>query len=170
MHIHGGPQVRADTFGQGFGYNEGQLFASRGYAVIVPNFRITPGLGSKIYYSSFGLFGRQMSDDHEDALQWGIEQGFVEPSRVCMSGASYGGYAPLQAIVRNPGMWKCAIAGLAVTDLKYQLTSFDGDIPAASRRCRSGSRSWAPTTSSSLVKEISPVHFADKMKGKPIFL
>jgi dipeptidyl aminopeptidase/acylaminoacyl peptidase len=45
VHIHGGPSARADSFGSGFGYIEGQLFASRGYAVLVPNFRITPGFG-----------------------------------------------------------------------------------------------------------------------------
>ena len=101
VHIHGGPHARADAWASGFGVSEGQLFASRGYAVIVPNFRITPGLGSKIYYAGFGSYGRQMSDDHEDALQWGIEQGFVQSDKVCMSGASYGGYAALQALVRS---------------------------------------------------------------------
>ncbi|MBL0124229.1 MAG: S9 family peptidase [Betaproteobacteria bacterium] len=131
VHIHGGPSVRADRWGSGFGYNEGQLFASRGYAVIVPNFRITPGFGSKIYYAGFGSVGRQMSDDHEDALQWGIAQGFVQADKVCMSGASYGGYAALQALVRSNEKWKCAIAGLAVTDFKYQLTTQEGDTASS---------------------------------------
>ncbi|MBL8519302.1 MAG: S9 family peptidase, partial [Betaproteobacteria bacterium] len=171
VHIHGGPHVRADTYANGFGYREGQLFAAHGYAVIVPNFRITPGLGSKIYYSGFGSFGRQMSDDHEDALKWGIEQGFVDPDRVCMSGASYGGYAPLQALARNTNdMWKCAVAGLAVTDLEYQLTSRDGDTAGST----AGVDLWksilgTKDLSSDLVKSISPLHHASKMK-KPVFL
>jgi len=127
VHIHGGPFARADTWQGGFGVREGQLFASRGYAVIVPNFRITPGLGTKIYYAGFGTVGREMSNDHEDALKWGVAQGFVDPARVCMSGASYGGYAALQALVRSNDLWKCAVAGLAPTDYKFQLTTQQGD-------------------------------------------
>jgi len=170
VHIHGGPFVRADTWARGFGYNEGQLFASRGYAVIVPNFRITPGLGSKILYSGFGSYGRQMSDDHEDALKWGIAEGFVDPARVCMSGASYGGYAALQAIVRNADMWKCAVAGLAVTDLKYQLTTVEGDT-AYNEGAVNLWKSILGTEdlSSPLVREISPVFHAAKIK-RPVFL
>lgn len=170
VHVHGGPFARADTWGRGFGVNEGRLFASRGYAVIVPNFRVTPGLGSKVYYAGFGAYGRQMSDDHEDALKWGIEQGFVDPANACISGASYGGYAALQAQVRNASLWKCSIAGLAVTDLYYQLTSKDGDIPYSS----SGVDYWmavlgVKSLNEAVVREMSPVHFASKIT-KPVFL
>jgi dipeptidyl aminopeptidase/acylaminoacyl peptidase len=170
VHIHGGPFVRADSWARGFGFIEGQLFASRGYAVIVPNFRITPGLGSKIYYGGFGTFGRQMSDDHEDALKWGVEQGFVDPERACMSGASYGGYAALQALVKSNALWKCAVAGLAVTDLKFQLTSPKGDTAfneAAVTLWRSVL--GVSDLNSPVVRDISPVFFADKIK-RPVFL
>ncbi len=170
VHIHGGPFARADTWGNGFGVREGQLFASRGYAVIVPNFRVTPGMGSKIYYAGFGTVGRQMSDDHEDALKWGIAQGFVDPARVCISGASYGGYAALQALVKSNDMWKCAVAGLAVTDYKFQLTTQQGDTA----NNESGVTFWksvlgATDLSSQLVKDISPVYNAAKIK-RPVFL
>jgi dipeptidyl aminopeptidase/acylaminoacyl peptidase len=172
VHIHGGPSVRADSFANGFGTIEGQLFASHGYAVIVPNFRITPGLGSKIYYSGFGSFGRQMSEDHEDAVKWGIEQGFVDPNRICMSGASYGGYATLQALVRNTNnMWKCGVAGLAVTDLSYQTTSNDVDFV----RSESAVSFWksilgvTDLVGDPIMKQISPVYNADKIKVPVMF-
>jgi len=170
VHIHGGPFARADNWGRGFGYQEGQLFASRGYAVIVPNFRVTPGFGSKIYYAGFGTVGREMSNDHEDALKWGIEQGFVDPKNVCISGASYGGYAALQALVNNNDMWKCAVAGLAVTDYKYQLTSRDGDTAENT----AGVTYWKSVLGetdldSPMVKNISPVFNASKIK-RPVFL
>ena len=170
VHIHGGPFARADNWGSGFGYQEGQLFASRGYAVIVPNFRVTPGFGSKIYYAGFGTVGREMSNDHEDALKWGIEQGFVDPKNVCISGASYGGYAALQALVNNNDMWKCAVAGLAVTDYKYQLTSRDGDTAQNT----AGVDYWKSVLGdtnldSALIKSISPVFNAAKIK-RPVFL
>ena len=170
IHIHGGPFARADTWGNGFGVNEGQLFASRGYAVIVPNFRITPGLGSKVFYAGFGAVGRQMSDDHEDALQWGIDQGFVQADKVCMSGASYGGYAALQALVRSNEKWKCAIAGLAVTDYKYQLTTMEGDTAP-----NDASVTWWKSVlgesdlDSKMTRDISPVFNASKIK-RPVFM
>jgi dipeptidyl aminopeptidase/acylaminoacyl peptidase len=171
VHIHGGPHARADFWGSNsFGVSEAQLFAANGYAVIVPNFRITPGLGTKVYNSGFGSIGRQMSDDHEDALKWGINKGFVDASRTCISGASYGGYAALQALVRNNDMWKCAVAGLAVTDFKYQLTTGDGDTKSST----AGQNLWfsilgTQDLDSALVKEISPVNNADKIK-RPVFL
>lgn len=170
VHIHGGPFARADRWGSGFGTIEGQLFASRGYAVIVPNFRVTPGLGNKVYYAGLGSYGRQMSDDHEDALKWGIEKGFVDPANVCISGASYGGYAALHAQVRNSNMWKCSIAGLAVTDLKYQLTSNDGDTASSTL----GVEYWKSVLgvkdlNEEIVRTISPVFHASKIK-KPVFL
>ncbi len=166
LHIHGGPHVRADFWGGGFGVQEAQVLASRGYAVVVPNFRITPGMGSKVYYSGFGTFGRQMSEDHEDAAKWAMNEGFADPARLCISGASYGGYASLQAMVKTPKLFKCAVAGLAVTDLEYQLTTFDGDTATD----ESGVKFWkgilgTEDLSSQLVKDISPVHNADKIKG-----
>jgi len=166
VHIHGGPHARADTYGRGFGYSEGQLFASRGYAVVVPNFRITPGLGSKIYEAGFGSIGRRMSEDHEDALKWAVEQGYTDPSRACISGGSYGGYAALQAMVKTPDLFKCAIAGLAVTDFKYQLTTPDGDTYSSNE----GVTFWkgilgTPDLDSALVRDISPVNNAAKIKG-----
>ena len=166
LHIHGGPFARADTFGRGFGFIEGQLFASRGYAVVVPNFRVTPGLGNKIYASGFGTYGRQMSEDHEDALKWAVEQGYADPKRACISGASYGGYAALWAMVKTPELFKCAVAGLAPTDLEYQRTTRDGD----GYDNESGNKYWlavvgAKSWQEPIVRQVSPLFQADKIKG-----
>ena len=166
LHIHGGPFARADTFGRGFGFIEGQLFASRGYAVVVPNFRVTPGLGNKIYASGFGTYGRQMSEDHEDALKWAVEQGYTDPKRACISGASYGGYAALWAMVKTPDLFKCAVAGLAPTDLEYQRTTRDGD----GYDNESGNKYWlavvgAKSWQEPIVRQVSPLFQADKIKG-----
>ena len=170
VHIHGGPFARADSWGSGFGVAEGQMLASRGYAVVVPNFRITPGIGNKTYYAGFGTVGRQMSDDHEDALKWAVDQGFADARRACISGASYGGYAALQAMVKTPDLFKCAIAGLAVTDYEYQLTTTEGDT----YNSESGVNYWkavlgVKSLSEPIIREISPVYHADKIKGK-VFL
>lgn len=166
VHIHGGPTVRADKFGSGFGTIEGQLFASRGYAVLVPNFRITPGMGNKIYGAGFGTIGRQMSEDHEDALKWAVDEGYADPKRACMSGASYGGYAALQAMVKTPDLFKCAVAGLAVTDLVYQNTSIETDYVANP----AFTDYWKAVIGtndlrSQITCDMSPVNHANKIKG-----
>jgi dipeptidyl aminopeptidase/acylaminoacyl peptidase len=166
VHIHGGPMMRADHYASGFGYREAQVLASRGYAVVVPNFRITPGFGGKLYYSGFGTFGRQMSEDHEDAVKWAVDQGIADPQRVCISGASYGGYAALQAMVKTPNLFKCAVAGLAVTDMEYQITTLEGDTGWEERWIKY----WKTVVGSEdlgskSVKDISPVYNADKIKG-----
>ena len=166
VHIHGGPSARADTFGRGFGTIEGQLFASRGYAVVVPNFRITPGMGNKIFTSGFGTIGRQMSEDHEDALKWAVDEGITDPKRVCISGASYGGYASLQAMVKTPDLFKCAIAGLAVADLVYQNTSLETDYVSSPAAVDFWKAIIGVTDlKSQLVRDISPVNNAAKIKG-----
>lgn len=129
VHIHGGPMARADFWGVngGFGVREAQLLASRGYAVVLPNFRITPGFGRKIHHAGLGEYGRKMSDDHEDAALWAVAQGFADPKRICISGASYGGAAALWATIRSADIFACAVAGAAPSDPQVQNTSMSTD-------------------------------------------
>ena len=170
VHIHGGPAARADTWGRlGFGVREAQLFASRGYAVVVPNYRITTGLGSRIYYSGFGTIGRQMSDDHEDAAQWAIAEGFADPKRVCISGASYGGYATLMALARAPNFWKCGISGLMVSNLERQVTSPSGDTYYFESAVEFWNKIVGAEKPSQYPHDVSPVYLADKIKA-PLFV
>ena len=175
VHIHGGPMARADVWGWGggFGVTEAQILASRGYAVILPNFRVTPQMGAKIYNAGLkGAIGKSMSDDHEDAAKWGIDQGFVDPARVCISGASYGGYATLWALIRSNHIFKCGVAGLVVSDYESQLTSVSGDTAFN----RAGQRFWReellgiePGEGWEKAHAVSPARHADKLKG-PLFM
>lgn len=172
FHIHGGPFARdvvsGGRFGSSFGVLEAQVLASRGYAVVLPNFRITPQLGSSIYYAGFGTYGRQMLDDHEDAVTWAVAQGFADPKRLCISGASYGGYAALQALVRPSNPFSCAISGLPVTDLPFQHTNADYSASQSARAY------WlrvigVNSIDEPIAKSISPIHHADKIKV-PVFM
>lgn len=170
VHIHGGPHVRADRWGplSGFGVMEAQILASRGYAVVLPNFRITPELGRKIYEAGFGQVGRKMSDDHEDAARWAVEQGFADADRICISGSSYGGYASLWATVRSAAVFRCAIPGLLVSDQKLQKGSADY------RHSKSAIAYWkrllgVKDDDWSSVEEISPLKFAER-SALPMFI
>lgn len=172
VHIHGGPfardVVQGGRYGPSFGVREAQVLASRGYAVVLPNFRITPELGSQIYYAGFGTYGQQMSDDHEDAAAWAIDQGFADPRRICISGASYGGYAALQALTRPSNPFACAIAGLPVTDLKFQRERADYAFSPAAveywRKVQGVSDFDDPK-----VRQQSPLFQAERIKA-PVFM
>jgi dipeptidyl aminopeptidase/acylaminoacyl peptidase len=164
VHIHGGPAARADFFGSGFGFAEAQLLASRGYAVIVPNYRVTPGLGSRNFYAGFGTIGRQMIDDHQDAARWGVAEGFADPQRICISGASYGGYATLMALARFPDTFKCGISGLMVSDLPLQLTSPAGDTSSSEIAVSFWNAMIGVKTTRDTPADISPVNLADRIK------
>jgi dipeptidyl aminopeptidase/acylaminoacyl peptidase len=117
---HGGPFGIRDTLS----YNdEVQFLANRGYAVIQPNFRGSGGYGSSFYELGNGEVGRGMQDDLDDAMEWAVREGIADPSRVCVVGGSYGGYAALWAVLRNPERYRCAASWAGVTDwdrmLKY---------------------------------------------------
>ena len=172
VHIHGGPHARdvmqGGRFGEAFGPREAQVLASRGYAVVLPNFRVTPQLGSDIYYAGFGTYGKQMSDDHEDAAKWAVDQGFADPARICISGASYGGYAALHAASRPTNPFACSISGLPVTDLKWQHKEADYSASQGSlelwRRIQGVKDFDEP-----LVREMSPLFNAERIKI-PVFM
>ena len=170
VHIHGGPWVRADGWATGFGVREAQLLASRGYAVVLPNFRGTPGLGKRIYASHVGQFGKAMQEDIEDATDWAVAQGFADPARICLSGASYGGYSTLMGLAKTPAKYKCGVAGLAVTDLAMLMTSTAGDIPFH----ESALQFWKfaagdPDKDRDALRAVSPAYLAEKIKA-PVLL
>jgi dipeptidyl aminopeptidase/acylaminoacyl peptidase len=169
VHIHGGPSVRADVWARGFGVAEAQILASRGYAVVLPNFRVTPGFGSKIHTAGFGTLGKQMSEDHEDAAKWAVDQGFADPGRMCISGASYGGYAVLRALAKTPGLFQCGVAGLVVSDVEMQVSSTAGDTSSSP----TGELFWNQLAGKSdsnrtALRDASPVHQAALIKA-PVF-
>ena len=119
---HGGPHGIADEWG----FNrEAQLFASRGYAVLQINYRGSGGYGSWFVQAGYRKWGLSMQDDLTDATHWAIDQGFTTSNRVCIYGASYGGYAALEGAVREPDLYKCAIGYAGVYDLRVQLDSSD---------------------------------------------
>ena len=121
---HGGPFAR-DTWD----YDPYvQFLASRGYAVLQPNFRGSTGYGKDYVEKGYGQFGRAMQDDLDDGVDWLIASGKVDPKRVCIMGASYGGYAALWGAIRNPEKYRCAVSLSGVTDLpgilRYDRKSF----------------------------------------------
>jgi dipeptidyl aminopeptidase/acylaminoacyl peptidase len=112
--VHGGPWVRGSTWGWN---GTSQFLASRGYAVLEPEFRGALGYGSKLYHAGWKQWGLGMQNDVADATRWAIAQGYADAKRICIAGASYGGYATLMGLVNDPGLYKCGVDWVGVTDI-----------------------------------------------------
>jgi dipeptidyl aminopeptidase/acylaminoacyl peptidase len=122
---HGGPHGIADEWQFD---PEVQLFANRGYAVLQINYRGSGGYGVNFISRGFRQWGLSMQDDMTDATKWAIQQGYADARRICIYGASYGGYAALEGAVREPDLYRCAIGYDGVYDLRVQLSRSDTEL------------------------------------------
>lgn len=110
---HGGPEAR-----DYFGFDSfAQFLASRGYLVVQPHFRGSLGTGRAFADAGRRQWGRLMQNDLTDAVQHMITTGVADPERVCIVGASYGGYAALAGVTFNPDLYRCAVSIAGVSDL-----------------------------------------------------
>ncbi|HEX8512464.1 MAG TPA: S9 family peptidase [Allosphingosinicella sp.] len=110
---HGGPSARDEW---GFDWLV-QFFASRGYAVLQPNYRGSSGYGDAWYQKNGFQSWRSAIGDVNDAGRWLVSQGIADPGRLAIVGWSYGGYAALQSQVLDPALFKAVVAIAPVTDL-----------------------------------------------------
>jgi len=115
VNPHGGPFGVRDVWDFDA---ETQLLANRGYAVLQVNFRGSGGYGDAFIEAGVKRWGTKMIDDITDATHWAIEQGYADPARICIYGASYGGFAALMSAVREPELYRCVVGYAGVYDLK----------------------------------------------------
>ncbi len=158
---HGGPEGRDEP---GFDWWS-QAMASRGYAVLRPNFRGSEGFGWDFVKAGFGQWGRKMQTDLSDGVRDLAKQGLIDPKRVCIVGASYGGYAALAGATLDAGVYRCAVSVAGPADLKKMLVSVrdahNGEMSAAQRY-------WLRFMGADGIKDpdlaaISPARLADKV-------
>jgi len=95
-----------------------QFYASRGYAVLQMNFRGSTGQGFEFRNAGLKKWGKEMQDDIEDGALALIEIGITDPDKVCIVGASYGGYAALMGVTKTPDRYKCAISINGVSNVR----------------------------------------------------
>lgn len=113
LNPHGGPWWR-----DYWGFNpEVQFFANRGYAVLQINFRGSTGYGRRYTEAGYKQWGQKMQDDLTDGVQWAVKQGYADPKRIAIYGASYGGYAALCGLAFTPEIYACGIDYVGVSNL-----------------------------------------------------
>ncbi|MGH8370002.1 MAG: alpha/beta hydrolase family protein, partial [Gammaproteobacteria bacterium] len=131
VNPHGGPHGIRDEWGWD---PEVQFFANHGYAVLQVNYRGSGGYGMKFQDLGYQHWGTTMQSDLADAVRWVEKQGYADPKRVCIYGASYGGYAALENSVLYPDMYQCAVGYAGVYDLTLQAHHGDTHHYAGGRR------------------------------------
>jgi len=154
---HGGPEQR-DVFGFDL---FAQYYASRGYAVLQPNFRGSSGYGSAFAESGYGHWGGRMQQDLDDGVQSLINQRRIAADRICIAGFSYGGYAALMGGATRPDLYQCVFAGAGVTDLIEFVDHWDN-------RDEDAHEYWTMAIGDTRVDRerlhwASPVHLADRL-------
>lgn len=110
---HGGPEKRDQLAFDPWV----QFLTARGYAVFQPNFRGSEGFGRAFAESGYGQWGRAMQDDVTDGVAALVQRELADPARICIIGASYGGYAALAGAALTPDLYKCAVSIAGVSDL-----------------------------------------------------
>ena len=166
VNPHGGPQGIRDSWG----FNpEAQLFASRGYATLHVNFRISGGYGKGFMNCGFKEIGRKAMDDVEDGLKYIVDQGWVDPKKAAIYGGSHGGYAVLRGLTKTPDLYACGVDYVGISNV----FTFMKSIPAY----------WQPymkiikeiwydediPEEKIIMEEVSPVFHIDKIK-KPLLV
>jgi acetyl esterase/lipase len=129
--VHGGPWVRGGSWEWDA---EAQFLATRGYVVLQPEFRGSTGFGSEHFRAGLQKWGRTMEDDLADAAAWAVKQGWADPKRIGIMGASYGGYATLMGLVRNPDVFRAGVEWAGVTDIELMFTTAQSDASEDARR------------------------------------
>jgi len=158
---HGGPFF---VYDDGAYDMESQLLAAAGYAVLQVNFRGSSNFGRAHANAGSREWGGAMQDDLTDATRWAVAEGIADGAKVCMYGASYGGYAALMGVAKEPSLYACAAGYVGVYDLPIMYTT--GDI----QRRGSGEtylREWVGDRTA--LAAVSPVNLAERIKV-PVFL
>jgi dipeptidyl aminopeptidase/acylaminoacyl peptidase len=163
---HGGPAV-ADTLDFDWW---AQALAAQGYAVLQPNYR-----GSNLSYrfvaAGFGEWGRKMQTDLSDGVRYLAHEGIIDPRRVCIVGASYGGYAALAGATLDAPVYRCAVSVAGISDLKRFLNWTDDKMGHGGNLSQ---RYWdrfmgVSSPNDPILNTISPIGHVDAVAG-PILL
>ncbi len=167
--VHGGPYMRGARWEWD---PEVQFLASRGYAVLQPEFRGSTGFGRRHFAAGLKQWGLAMQDDIADGTRWAIAQGHADPARICIAGGDYGGYAALMGLIRDPDLYRCGISQSGITDISLMYTGHwrsAYDLPQEYRRHGMPQLIGDPVKDAEQLKATSPLLQAARI-SQPLLL
>lgn len=165
--VHGGPWAR----GTHWRWNpEAQFLASRGYVVIEPEYRGSTGFGFVHFQAGWKQWEGPMQDDVADAVRWAAGKGLIDSKRVCIAGASYGGYATLMGLARYGDLYRCGVAWVAVTDPRLLFEdSWQSDFDEEFRKYGIPALVGDPVKDAEMLRMAAPVERAAQIRA-PLLL
>jgi dipeptidyl aminopeptidase/acylaminoacyl peptidase len=142
-----------------------QYFVSHGFVVIAPNYRGSTGFGRTFMEALRKDCGSGDLRDLVASLDFLNKTGYVDPRKIAIMGASWGGYLTLMALTKYPDLWS---AGVAQVPMANWFTSYENEDPVL----RAGD-SWLmgdPVADRELWRDRSPLFFADRIKAPLLLL
>lgn len=166
VNPHGGPQGIRDSWG----FNpETQLFASRGYATLQVNFRISGGYGKEFLQAGFKQVGRKVMDDVEDGVRYVIDQGWVDEEKIAIYGGSHGGYATLMGLVKTPDLYICGVDYVGISSIETFFASFPEYWKPLTEMVKEIWYDLDDPEELAIAREVSPIYQIDKIV-KPVYV
>lgn len=166
VYPHGGPY----GFRESWGFDSDvQFLASRGYGVIQIDYRGSGGYGDGFESSGYRQWGLAMQDDLSDGVKWAVDQGLANPDRICIYGASYGGYATMMGLTKTPDLYKCGINYVGVVDLLELYEQVNDGYNVAG--LRDAGKSWwnmamgSPREHKDRLRETSPINAIENIRA-----
>lgn len=161
---HGGPWVR-----DAWGFNaEVQFLASRGYAVLQPNYRGSPGYDWRFPEEDKYDF-LKMHHDVTDATKAVLATGLIDPDRIAIMGGSFGAYLALCGVVHEPTLYRCAVTIAGVFDWEQVLKDAKYDQYTSGRYAYMKRRLGDPKKQQEKFEAISPARYVENVKV-PVFV
>lgn len=168
LNVHGGPFGPYDRWG----FNpEAQFFAQQGYATLQVNFRGSGNRGQDFERAGWREWGGKMQDDLTDATRWAVEQGIADPDRICIYGGSYGGYATLMGVSKEPDLYQCGVGYVGVYDLEWFRSGDGSDFSRFRSYGREARKAFdrfmgsAVGESPESLRAVSPVKHVERIKA-----
>ncbi|MFL6710474.1 MAG: alpha/beta fold hydrolase [Massilia sp.] len=161
VYIHGGPAVR-DAWDWD---PEVQMLAARGYTVFQPQFRGSGGFGKRYMEAGYGQWGAAMQDDITDGAAWLVANGYADPDRICIYGASYGGYAALWGMVKTPRLYRCGASFAGVSDLRDMFKDRNDINASATARLARDRMFGASAENRQTLDDVSPLKSAARFRA-----
>ena len=160
IYPHGGPFDEYDVWQF---ETDPQILAAAGYAVLQVNYRGSGNYGRRFLQAGAQQWGLTMQDDLTDATRWAVDQGIADRNRICIYGASYGGYASLMGVTKEPDLYRCAVGYIGVYDLVVRRAKLSRE----GKRWETWASEWMGSEDS--LAAVSPNRIANRIKV-PVFL